>query len=166
MVKVYLAGPFFDKHGFEARRVAQVKALLECNATVDAVFSPKDETDQDPDIQKLTPMSLEWRQRVFQCDLDGIKGADVLVVIADSETNLNGSDDGTTFEVGYWHARNEWQRAPQSLPPLPVVVVAQVTERLNLMLAEATTYFTDTPLDLRDLDFAHIPVRAYHGAVI
>lgn len=166
MVRIYLAGPFFDKFGIEARRVAQIKALLECNPTVEAVFSPKDETDQDPAIQKLTPMSTEWRRQVFQCDLDGLNGADVLVVIADSETNPNGSDDGTAFEVGYWHARNEWQRAPQSLPPLPVVVVAQEAERLNLMLAEATTYFTDQPLELRHLDFEQIPVRAYQGPVI
>lgn len=165
MVKVYLAGPFFDRFGFEARRVAQIKAVLESNPTVESIFSPKDETDRDPQIKRLTPMSAEWREAVFQCDLAGLNEAEVLVVIADSETNLNGSDDGTTFEVGYWHARNLWHRAPQSLPALPVVVIAQSTERLNLMLAQAITYYTDRPLDLRNLDFEDIPQRAYQGPV-
>lgn len=165
MVKVYLAGPFFDKFGIEARRVAQLKAILDSNPTIEAVFNPQEETDQDPKIQKLTPMALEWRQAIFQCDLAGLTAADVLVVIADSETNLNGSDDGTAFELGYWHARNELDRLQKGLPALPVVAVAQDTACLNLMLAEAITYFTKMPLDLRDLDFEHIPTQPYQGPV-
>lgn len=165
MVKVYLAGPFFDKFGIEARRVAQVKAVLSCNETVDTIFSPKDEDVTDPVISQLTFMSAEWQQAVFEHDLEGLLAADVLVVIADSETNMNGSDDGTAFEVGYWYAMNQVQKQANGATPKPVVLLAQSTDKLNLMLAKATTYFTQDLLDLRRLDFNQIPQRDFVGEV-
>ncbi|MFD1464955.1 nucleoside 2-deoxyribosyltransferase [Lapidilactobacillus mulanensis] len=166
MVKVYLAGPFFDKFGIEARRVAQVKAILECNETVDAIFSPKDEDVTDPIISQLELMSPEWKEAVFQHDLDGLLTADALVVIADSETNLNGSDDGTAFEVGYWYAMNQFkQQQDPTYKPKPVILLAQSAEKLNLMLAEGSTYFTRELLDLRRLDFNEVPLRKYVGDV-
>lgn len=161
MAKIYLAGPFFDEAGTELRRLEAVKAALGKNPTVEAIFSPKDEDLKSPIVSQLPVMSAAWQQAVFANDLRGLKETEVLLVITDSASNANGSDDGTAFEVGYWFAMNQLAAAPQRL----IVLYAEQAAKLNLMIAQSADYYTTAIADLTTLDFNQVPQQPYQGSV-
>ncbi|WP_125766866.1 nucleoside 2-deoxyribosyltransferase [Lapidilactobacillus wuchangensis] len=161
MAKIYLAGPFFDEAGTELQRLEAVKAALAKNPTVDSVFSPKDEDLKSPIVSQLPFMSAAWQKAVFENDLRGLKETNVLLVITDSASNTNGSDDGTAFEVGYWFAMNQLTATTKQ----PIVLYAEQAAKLNLMIAQSADYYTTAINDLRTLDFNQIPQQPYQGVV-
>ncbi|KRM71491.1 nucleoside 2-deoxyribosyltransferase [Lacticaseibacillus brantae] len=145
-MKVYLAGPFFSQVQLDL--LAQVHQALQQNATIERIFSPKDETNQ----AGLVENSPEWQTLVFKEDIGFIDQADVVVAILDYDHSQ--TDPGTAMEIGYAFGKQ-----------MPVVAVAVNGPQINLMLAGATKFFTTTVNDLAKLDFNAIPDQPYVGDV-
>ncbi|WP_420843293.1 nucleoside 2-deoxyribosyltransferase [Lactobacillus selangorensis] len=144
---IYLAGPFFDTRQLE--RLRRVQATLAKNPTIGSIFVPMDESAEISEPEG----SPAWRQKTYASDLNGINSADLMVALYDYQAGE--PDSGTMFEIGYAAAHQ-----------MPVVVYHEGPENVNLMIAEALTYYTDTLKDLELLDFDDLPARPYTGKVI
>ncbi|MEY8661296.1 nucleoside 2-deoxyribosyltransferase [Ligilactobacillus faecis] len=141
MKSVYLASPFFSPA--QKERIAQVKAALEKNPTIDekAIFVP-----HENEYTKAEFGSLEWQKAAFQLDTSQIDASDVVVAIVDyklEETKENEPDSGTAFEIGYAYATRT-----------PVIVIQFDSEKeVNLMIAQGlTAYFDVTKEGLKALE--------------
>lgn len=137
MIKVYLAGPWFNPEQDE--REQRVKKKLRDLGF--EVFSPRDETELKSDA------SEEDQRRVFDEDISGICNADLVFAIT------NGKDMGTLFECGYAYANH-----------IPIVYFAEgLTGNFNLMLAQSAN-IVYTSLD--DIDPLKICKCVNDGLII
>lgn len=109
MLKVYLAGPFFNEEQVERIEFIE-NATKEFNA-----FSPrkaslitKDSTDND-------------MVETFKGNVDNIAMSDFVLAVYD------GKDTGTMFECGYAYSKN-----------IPILYFSETRNKPNLMLAMST----------------------------
>lgn len=118
-MRIYVAGPLFTaaEREFNARLAARLEGAGY------RVFLPQRDTSQDH-------AGSGYAARIFQADLEGLNGADVVLAVCDGIP----VDDGTAWEVGYAFARG-----------LPVVGLRTDSrmfgreEQVNLMIQESVT---------------------------
>lgn len=109
MLKVYLAGPFFNEEQIERIEFIE-EAVKDFNA-----FSPRK-------ASLITKNSTEQDMvDTFKGNVDNIDMADFVLAIYD------GKDTGTMFECGYAYAKN-----------IPVMYFSETRNTPNLMLAMST----------------------------
>lgn len=145
MKNIYLAGPFFSDE--QISRIAKVEKALDINKTAGQVFSPRLSDENDNSINEGSP---EWAKAIFTKDVTEIDKADVIVAIADFE-NQN-IDSGTAFEIGYAYHSNK-----------PIILLQELDEQLNLMISQATDYYTKSVKDIELYDFNLLPSNEYTG---
>lgn len=147
MKKIYLASPFFND--IEIARMEAVRDILRNEKDLQ-VFVPNEHQNKHLEFG-----SKEWRKATWQGDVDGIKGADVVVAII---SNGNYSDSGTAWECGYAYANN-----------IPVVVVnlsdSENPTAINLMISDSLHAYINNLESLRSYDFNNMPVITYDNYV-
>ncbi|WP_205728499.1 nucleoside 2-deoxyribosyltransferase [Bacillus wiedmannii] len=140
MKKVYLASGWFNPN--QERRVAEAEKVLR-GLGMD-VFSPREHQCEEAEFG-----SKEWRELVFDNDIEHIIEADFVFAIYDE------MDAGTMMEIGYAYAIGR-----------PVLIFNEQEEVLNLMISDSLTAYFDNFESVKAYDFAvmkHIP---YTGSVI
>lgn len=93
-VKIYLAGPFFNKKSINDNKIAA--DILKELYGEENVFVPQEH--EIPDAWSLD--NDAWAKRVFEMDIAALKKSDVVFVCYYGMD----SDSGTSFEQGYAHA--------------------------------------------------------------
>ena len=98
MIKsIYIAGPLFNIH--ETRFLEDIAKELESNGY--QCFLPhRDQSGIDESELEKTEMSEETKDRIFNNDLDALKGSDITVALI---TGWD-IDSGTAGEIGYTFA--------------------------------------------------------------
>ncbi|BAP85846.1 nucleoside 2-deoxyribosyltransferase [Paucilactobacillus hokkaidonensis JCM 18461] len=145
MKNIYLAGPFFSESQIE--RITKVEKALNVNTTTGEVFSPRLSDENDDSINAGSP---EWSKAIFTKDVAEIDNADVIVAITDfAHENV---DSGTAFEIGYAYNLK-----------LPIILLQENDEPLNLMISQAGHYYTKSIAELANYDFNKLPAQAYTG---
>ena len=98
MIKsIYIAGPLFNIH--ETRFLEDIAKELESNGY--QCFLPhRDQSGIDESELEKTEMSEATKDRIFNNDLDALKGADITVALI---TGWD-IDSGTAGEIGYTFA--------------------------------------------------------------
>ncbi|CAM3042593.1 nucleoside 2-deoxyribosyltransferase [Lactiplantibacillus plajomi] len=134
MNNVYLAAPFFDDA--QKQRIAQVKAALQANPTInsDGIFIPEEHQFEEEPFG-----SRAWQQYVYASDMRQVHRADLVVAILDFDMTsaTNEPDSGTMFEVGAAVAEKT-----------PVLIVQFDPKKdLNLMIAQGLTGYFDASKD-------------------
>lgn len=140
--KVYLASPFFNET--EVQRVDQVKKVLDEKGL--DVFSPKEHQCKDLEFG-----SREWRQKVYNNDVDHIDWCDVVVAII---CQGNYDDSGTAWECGYAYATNK-----------PIVVINLTGKAINLMIADSLHAVITSLEELKAYDFTKLKKIPYENYV-
>lgn len=94
MKDVYLAGPFFNED--QKQKLKQVDRGLQLNMSVGTIFRPSSW------IYDEEFGSLEWKHKVYETDILGIKNSDMVVAISNflDENNEIILDPGTAVEIG------------------------------------------------------------------
>ncbi|PEM65303.1 nucleoside 2-deoxyribosyltransferase [Bacillus pseudomycoides] len=140
MKKVYLASGWFNEN--QERRVAEAERVLRGLGL--EVFSPRENQCEEAEFG-----SKEWRELVFDNDINHIDWADFVFAIYDEE------DAGTCMEIGYAYATGK-----------PILVFNEQEKTLNLMITDSLTAYFESFEDVKAYDFKvmkHIP---YTGSVI
>ncbi|PWF99696.1 nucleoside 2-deoxyribosyltransferase [Levilactobacillus bambusae] len=152
---IYLAGPFFDEANEQRDRANRVADKLRQNPSVTSVFVPMDSDENtSADFSQALDKQHEWGTMTYNSDIDELSKADAVVAILDFYGH--GMDDGTAFEVGYFHAL---------FPNKPVLIYQEGDELANLMLTNAARFYTKDINDLETVDFQNMPVKEYEGAL-
>ena len=95
--RIYIAGPLFNIH--ETRFLEDIAKELESNGY--QCFLPhRDQSGIDESELEKTEMSEATKDRIFNNDLDALKGADITVALI---TGWD-IDSGTAGEIGYTFA--------------------------------------------------------------
>lgn len=137
-MKIYLSSPFFREEEISNMRKTQ-KILEEKKFTV---FVP-----MDVQIPKTT--EIEWAEKIFAADKQGIDKCDVVVILYYGLY----SDSGTAWECGYAFAQNK-----------PVVVVhCQNTQKNNLMVVCGATANLESIDKLKTYDFSRLCKTQFWG---
>ena len=129
MKKIYLAGPFFNQkdtaliHEFAARLREKYE-----------VFVPMEHTAEGD----VPEGSLAWGKEIFDIDVKGLEGADLVVALDHGFT----SDAGTAWETGYAYAKGK---------PSYIVAVGDPSPVRSLMLLHGCTRYFACLDDLMDL---------------
>lgn len=145
MKHIYLAGPFFSDEQID--RVKKVEAALNENSTVKDFFSPRLSPENENTDEIGSPA---WAKRIFEDDIRQIDQSDAVFAITDFE-NEN-IDSGTAFEIGYAFNSN-----------IPVVLLQEKDEPLNLMISNAGRYYTKNIDDAATYDFEKLPENTFSG---
>lgn len=145
MVNIYLASPFFSDD--QIARVQRVEQALTSNKTVANFFSPRLAEPSD-----LEYGSLPWRDFIFKNDIKHLDEATVVVAVVDFFDDH--VDSGTAFEIGYAHAIKK-----------PVIIVQEKGNKLNLMISESLTYYTQSVEALETYDFTQLKQNIFTGNV-
>lgn len=128
MQKIYLAGPFFNQketaliHEFAARLREKYE-----------VFVPMEHTAEGD----VPEGSLAWGKEIFDIDVRGLEGADLVVALDHGFT----SDAGTAWETGYAYAKGK---------PSYIVAVGDESPVRSLMLLHGCTRYFASLDDLCD----------------
>lgn len=147
MTRIYLAGPFFSDA--QIARIEKVEQALTANPTVDNFFSPRQSDENDPSTT-LEIGSPAWAKQIFEKDVIEIDHADAIVAVADfAHANV---DSGTAFEIGYAYKANK-----------PIIILQELDEPLNLMLGQASHYYTKSIDELATYDFKQLPANQFNG---
>ena len=137
-MKIYLSSPFFNEE--EIRNMRETQKIL-----------------QDRKFDLVVPMDIiipntnevEWAEKMFQADKQGIDDSDVVVLLYYGLY----SDSGTAWECGYAYANNK-----------PVVVVhCNETQKNNLMVVFGAAANLERIEDLKTYDFKNIIKTSFHG---
>ncbi|UDM31983.1 nucleoside 2-deoxyribosyltransferase [Lentilactobacillus laojiaonis] len=154
-MNIYLAGPFFDEQNIQRDRANRVAEKLRSNPTVTDVFVPMDSDENtSADFTQALDKQHEWGTMTYNSDIEELSKADCVVAILDFYGH--GMDDGTAFEVGYFHAL---------YPNKPIMIYQEGDELANLMLTNAARYYTRDINDLATVDFKNMPKKEYEGAL-
>lgn len=140
MKKVYLASGWFNPN--QERRVAEAeKVLVELGLDV---FSPREHQCDEAEFG-----TKEWRELVFDNDINHIDWADFVFAIYDEE------DAGTMMEIGYAYATGK-----------PILVFNEQEKTLNLMISDSLTAYFESFEDVKAYDFGTMKHVPYTGSVI
>lgn len=142
MVKIYLAGPFFNKEQIE--RVIRVENALHNNDTVSQIFSPRLEEHDVVTKNNIDKESTEGLKLVFNNDIKAIDNADVVVAIHDFDDKY--TDSGTAFEIGYAYKSGTPIVLYQEKDPI-------YQAPMNLMLSQSLHAYITNAKDLQAYDF-------------
>ncbi|HFK3785995.1 TPA: nucleoside 2-deoxyribosyltransferase [Klebsiella oxytoca] len=145
MVNIYIASPFFSDD--QVDRVQRVEQALTANKTVDKFFSPR-----LADAENLEDGTLPWRDFIFKNDIKHLDEATVVVAVVDFFDDH--VDSGTAYEIGYAHAFKK-----------PLIIVQEKGNKLNLMISESLTYYTQSAEELATYDFTQLKKNIFTGDV-
>lgn len=95
-MKIYIAAPLFNEMEWE--RNTRVKAFLQDLGF--QVHLPQDEAGLSYDLISSDEEKAEVRTRLFESDVEGVKGCDIVVCLLDGRV----PDEGTCIELGMAYA--------------------------------------------------------------
>lgn len=121
---VYLAGPLFS----DAERQFNLMLAHRLETAGHTVFLPQRDVQQGS-------REPGYPARIFQADVQGLQGADVVVAVCDGIP----MDDGTAWEIGY-----AWARGVPIIGLRTDPRIVGLEERINLMIQESLTVLVDT----------------------
>lgn len=140
MKKVYLASGWFNEN--QERRVAEAERVLRGLGM--EVFSPRENQCGEAEFG-----TKEWRELVFDNDINHIDWADFVFAIYDEE------DAGTMMEIGYAYATGK-----------PILVFNEQEKTLNLMISDSLTAYFESFEDVKAYDFKAMKHVPYTGSVL
>lgn len=153
MKNIYLASPFFTEA--QSKREKLVFDSLNKNNTVNNVFRPS-----APEYEESFGTD-EWKHKVYESDILGIKNSDIVVSIANFQCINNEIilDSGTAVEIGYAKALGK-----------PILLIYFVEDNktndkiLNVMVDLSTDYqfsgnFNEVDTFLKDFNFDNFIVN-------
>lgn len=140
MKKVYLASGWFNEN--QERRVAEAERVLRSLGL--EVFSPREHQCEEAEFG-----TKEWRELVFDNDINHIDWADFVFAIYDEE------DAGTMMEIGYAYATGK-----------PILVFNEQEKTLNLMISDSLTAYFESFEDVKAYDFTAMKHVPYTGSVL
>lgn len=144
---LYLAGPFFDDQ--QVDRITRVEEALDQNPTIKDYFSPR-----KYEYTGLEFGSKEWRQAVYQNDIDNLEKANVVLAIVDFEADQ--VDSGTAVEIGH---------AVKAGTPV-IIFQEKDIDKLNVMISDSLTAYLKTTDEILNYDFDKLPKNQYNGSVL
>jgi nucleoside 2-deoxyribosyltransferase len=128
-MRLYFAGPLFT----QAERAWNARVARHLASAGHEVFLPQDE------VKAIATLDAD---RIFQVDVDGVRGAEALVAVLDGAD----PDSGTSFECGLAYAlgipivivRSDFRGGGDALP-------GQKLATINLMLSQAAAAIVNLP---------------------
>lgn len=146
--KIYLATSYFNDK--QRERAHKAEEVLAKNDTVNVVHMPFNHQYQDVSIASEDNNDMfgspEWQKNTYGLDMTAVATSDCVVALYD----LDMIDDGIAFELGLARSTHK--------PVILIPLSENLEEKeLNLMIAQATTYFMDSIEDLETYDFNHFP---------
>ncbi|MBE6655517.1 MAG: nucleoside 2-deoxyribosyltransferase [Ruminococcaceae bacterium] len=142
MKKIYLAGPFFNEK--ENALILDFAARLREKYDV---FVPMEHTAEGD----VPEGGFAWGKEIFDIDVCGLDGADLVVALDHGFT----SDAGTAWETGYAYAKGK---------PSYIVAVGDPSPVRSLMLLHGCTRYFASLDDLMDfLDGKDAPTAEERG---
>lgn len=142
MIKIYLAGPFFNE---KERNYVETAASILRNQGYEVIV-PMEHFIEDGD--KLT--NEEWARKVFRYDVNQIVSADCIIAIYHGHY----SDSSTAWELGFAYANG-----------IPCIVAHVDTTNIASIMPVTGCHYNITFSDIGKMDFQNLitEVHPYFG---
>lgn len=136
---IYLASGWFNEN--QASRLSKAEEVLRGMGF--DVFSPREHQ-----FEHLTYNTQDWRDVVFEHDVDNVHSADFIFAIYDE------TDSGTMFEIGLAYAIGK-----------PIFIFHETEEYCNLMISESLIAYFKNWDDVKNYDWSTCPKIRFEGQV-